>query len=148
MTCLIGLPVVVVVCLLVALTIPSIQQKAATTAARILSDKIGKEVSVGHFSVRPPFDVLLKDVFAGDGQGDTLAFVGRLDARLRLDELPDSVAVKALKMENLVIHTGNLIPVLKIDGGLGFRQIGSRKDSPDFRKRARYRRPRNIKKWA
>ena len=63
--CVALLPLVLLVGILAALTIPSVQQKAATTAARILSDKIGIEASVGHFSVRPPFDILLKDVFVG-----------------------------------------------------------------------------------
>lgn len=122
--CLIGVPVVIVVGILIALTIPSVQQKAATTAARILSDKIGIEASVGHFSVRPPFNILLENVFAGDGQGDTLAFVGRLDARLRIDALPDSVAVRHLGVDNLTAHTGDLIPSLKIDGKVGKLSAG------------------------
>lgn len=113
------LPLVLLAGILIALTIPSVQQMAATSAARILSDKIGIESSVGHFSVRPPFNVLLEDVFAGDGQGDTLAFVGLLDVRLRIDALPDSVAARHLEIENLTAHTGNLIPTLKIDGKLG-----------------------------
>lgn len=117
--CLFGVPVVIVICILIALTIPSVQQKAATAAARILSDKIGIEASVGHFSVRPPFNVLLENVFAGDGQGDTLAFVGSLDARLRIDALPDSVSVRHLEIDNLTIHTGSLIPSLEIDGNVG-----------------------------
>lgn len=122
--CLFGVPVVIVICILIALTIPSVQQKAATAAARILSDKIGIEASVGHFSVRPPFDILLENVFAGDGQGDTLAFVGRLDARLRIDALPDSVAVRHLGIDNLTVHTGSLIPSLKIDGKVGRLSAG------------------------
>lgn len=121
---LIFLPLVLLVVVLIALTIPSVQQKAATTAARILSDKIGIEASVGHFSVRPPFDVLLEDVFVGDGNADTLAFVECLDARLRIDALPDSVAVRHLEIENLTAHTGDLIPALKIDGKLGHLRAG------------------------
>lgn len=121
---LILLPLVLLAVILIALTIPSVQQKAATTAARILSDKIGIEASVGHFSVRPPFDVLLEDVFASDGQGDTLAFVGCLDVRLSIDALPDSVAVRHLEIENLTAHTGDLIPTLKIDGKLGRLKAG------------------------
>ncbi|MCQ2153734.1 MAG: BamA/TamA family outer membrane protein [Bacteroidales bacterium] len=101
------------------MTIPSVQQKAATAAARILSGKLGIEAGVGHVSVRPPFDILLKDVFAGDGRGDTLAYVGCLDLRLRLSSLPDSVAVKHLEINNLTAHTGDLIPSLRIDGGIG-----------------------------
>ena len=116
---LIALPIVLMVGILIALTIPSVQQKAAETAARILSEKTGIEASVGHFSIRPPFDILLKDVFAGEGQGDTLAFVGHLDARLRIDALPDSVAVSHLELNDLVAHTGDLIPALKIDGRVG-----------------------------
>ncbi len=118
------LPLLLLAVILIALTVPSVQQKAATAAARILSDKIGIEASVGHFSVRPPFDVLLEDVFAGYGQGDTLAFVGRLDARLRIDALPDSVAVRHLEIDNLTVHTGNLILELKIDGKLGHMKAG------------------------
>ncbi len=117
--CLIGVPVVLFLGILVALTIPSVQQKAATAAACILSDRIGIEASVGHFSVGPPFDVLLEDVFAGDGQGDTLVFVGCLDVRLRIDALLDSIEVKSLKIEDLVAHTGDLIPSLRIDGRIG-----------------------------
>lgn len=122
--CVVLLPLVLLVGILAALTIPSVQQKAATTAARILSDKIGIEASVGHFSVRPPFDILLKDVFAGDGQGDTLAFVGCLDLRLRIDALPDSIAVKHLEIDNLTAHTGDMIPSLTIDGNLGRLSAG------------------------
>ena len=121
---LILLPLVLLAGILIALTIPSVQQKAATTAAAILSDKIGIEASVGHFSVRPPFDVLLEDVFAGDGQGDTLAFVGLLDVRLRIDALPDSVAARHLEIENLTAHTGDMIPAVKIDGRLGRLSAG------------------------
>lgn len=117
--CLILLPLVVLAGILIALTIPSVQQKAATAAARILSEKTGIEASVRHFSVRPPFDVLLEDVFAGDGKGDTLAFVGCLDVRLRIDALPDSVAVRHLKLENVTAHTGELLPSIRIDGKIG-----------------------------
>lgn len=117
--CLIFLPLLLFAGLMIALTIPSVQQKAAMAAARILSEKTGIEVSVGHFSVRPPFDILLKDVFAGDGKGDTLAFVSCLDARLRIDALPDSIAVRSLKLDNLVAHTGDLIPSVRIDGRVG-----------------------------
>ncbi len=122
--CLILLPLLLLAGILFALTIPWVQQKAATAAARILSDKIGIEASVGHFSVRPPFDVLLEDVFVGDAQADTLAFIGRLDARLSIDALPDSVAVRHLEIENLTAHTGDLIPELKIDGKLGRMKAG------------------------
>ncbi|MDO5322036.1 MAG: translocation/assembly module TamB domain-containing protein [Bacteroidia bacterium] len=123
---LIGIPVVLVVGLLVALTIPSFQQRAARMAARILSDKMGIEASVGHFSVKAPFDVLLEDVFAGGGQGDTLVFAGRLDARLRIDALPDSIAVRHLGVEDLAAHTGDLIPAVKMDGRIGRLSAGVR----------------------
>ncbi len=116
---LILLPIVLLAGVLIALTIPSVQQKAAKTAARILSDKIGIETSVGHFSVGPPLDILLEDVFAGESPGDTLVFVGRMDVRLRINALPDSVAVRHLEIENLVAHTSDLIPSVKIDGYLG-----------------------------
>ena len=122
--CLILLPLVLIAGILIALTIPSVQQKAAAAAARIISEKTGIEASVGHFSVRPPFDVLLKDVFAGDGQGDTLAFVGLMDVRLRIDALPDSIAVRHLGIEDLTAHTGDLIPSLRIDGKVGRLSAG------------------------
>ena len=78
-----------------------------------------------HRSLRRTFfrqtfvDILLKDVFAGDGKGDTLFFVSCLDARLRIDALPDSIAVRSLKLDNLVAHTGDLIPSVRIDGMVG-----------------------------
>lgn len=122
--CIAGLPVILAVGLLVALTIPSVQQKVAQKAADILSDKIGIEASVGHFSVKAPFDILLEDVFAADGQGDTLAYVGCLDVRLRMDALPDSIAVRHLEIDNIVAHTDSLIPLLRIDGCVGRLSAG------------------------
>lgn len=124
--CLIILPITVVLGILVALTVPSVQEKAARLAADILSEKTGIEASVGHFSVRLPFDVLLEDVYAGDRNGDTLAFVGRLDARIRIDALPDSIAVKSLKINNLIAHSGDLVPSVKIDGRISRLSTGVR----------------------
>lgn len=122
--CLILVPVILVLAVMFALTIPSVQNRAAQAAARIISEKTGIEASVGHFSVRPPFDVLLKDVFAGDESGDTLAFVGLLDARIRIDALPDSIAVRSLKTKNVVAHTGGLISSVTIDGNIGSLSAG------------------------
>lgn len=121
--CLVFLPLVLLACVLILLTIPSVQQKVTCAAARMISDKTGIEVSVGHFSVRPPFNILLENVFAGDAQGDTLAYVGSLDMRLRIDALPDSLEVKTLEIENLVAHTANLIPSVKIDGRVGLLSV-------------------------
>lgn len=122
--CLIFVPVLLVIALMFALTIPSVQNKAAQTAARIISERTGIEASVGHFSVRPPFDVLLHDVFAGDSIGDTLAYIGTFDIRIRIDALPDSIAVKSLKTNDVVAHTGDLISSLKIDGNIGSLSAG------------------------
>ena len=129
LACVTGVPIILVVCVLATLSVPSIQQKAAQKAAEILSERTGIEASVGHFSIRSPFDVLLKDVFVGDDKGDTLAYVGCLDARLRLDALPDSIAVRTLKIENLVAHTGELIPSVGIDGNIGYLTAGLRPSS-------------------
>lgn len=122
--CLILVPILLVVAILMALSIPSVQNKAAQTAARMISERTGIEASVGHFSVRPPFDILLHDVFAGDSIGDTLAYIGTLDARIRIDALPDSIAVKSLKTNDVVAHTGDLISSLKIDGSIGALSAG------------------------
>lgn len=122
--CLVLVPVVLTVAILAALSIPSVQNKAAQTAARMISERTGVEASVGHFSVRPPFDILLHDVFAGDSIGDTLAYIGTLDARIRIDALPDSIAVKSLKTNNVVAHTGDFISSLKIDGNIGSLSAG------------------------
>lgn len=124
--CLIFVPVLLVIALIFALTIPSVQNKAAQTAARIISERTGIEASVGHFSVKPPFDVVLNDVFAGSDSGDTLFFIGDLDARIRIDALPDSIAVKSLKTNNMVAHTGNLISSVTIDGNIGSLSAGAR----------------------
>lgn len=122
--CLIGLPVLLLAAVLYALTIPSVQQKAVTEAARILSERTGMEVSVGHFSVRLPADILLGDVFVGDGQNDTLAFIGSMDARLDIKALPDSIAVNALDLQNVVAHSGDLVSSVKIDGRIGRLKAG------------------------
>lgn len=129
--CLIILPLVLFTGALAALSIPSVQQKAAATAARVLSEKTGIEASVGHFSVRPPLDILLEDVFASNGQGDTLVFLGLLDMRLGIDALPDSVSVRHLEMLNLTAHTGELIPSLEIDGKISRLEAGVKSLSLD-----------------
>ncbi|MCQ2185615.1 MAG: translocation/assembly module TamB domain-containing protein [Bacteroidales bacterium] len=127
---LIVLPIVLLAALLFALTIPSVQQKAVTEAARILSDKTGIEVAVGHFSVRPPCNILLGDVFVGGTKNDTLAFIGRMDARLEIKELPDSIAVNFLDLRDVVAHTGDLIPAVEIDGRIGRLAAGVKKINP------------------
>lgn len=121
---LILLPVLLFAGVLYALTFPSVQQKAVTKAAQILSEQTGIPVSVGHFSVRPPCNILLGDVFVGDGQNDTLAFIGCMDARLDITALPDTIAVEALGLERVVAHTGDLIPAVKIDARVGLLQTG------------------------
>lgn len=124
MACLIGIPIVLFAAILYAVTIPSVQQKAVTKAAQILSEQTGIEVSVGHFSVRPPFNLLLKDVFVAGEQNDTLAFVGCLDARLNIKTLPDSISVNSLLLSDVVAHSGDLISSLKIDGRIGKLEAG------------------------
>lgn len=122
--CIIAVPLVLFLAIAIALIIPSVQQKTVTKAAQILSDKTGVEVSVGHFSVRPPMNVLLKDVFVGGKQNDTLAFISCLDARLNIEALPDSIAVDHLCLSRAVAHTEDLIPSVKIDGRIGRLSAG------------------------
>lgn len=122
--CIVLVPVVILIAALGALAIPSVQQKAVQTAVRVISEKTGIDASVGHFSVGLPFNVLLSDVFVGDGQSDTLAFVGLLDARLDITALPDSVSVTALDLKDVVAHTGDLISSVKIDGRIGRLSAG------------------------
>lgn len=122
--CLIVIPVLIFGGVLIALTYPSVQQKAVTAAARILTEKTGIPVSVGKFSVGLPANVLLGDVFVGDAQNDTLAFIGCLDARIDISALPDSIAVNSLDLSGVVAHTGELIPSLRIDGRIGRLSAG------------------------
>lgn len=128
--CIIGIPVAILLCILGALTIPSVQQKAVTKAASILTQETGIPVSVGHFSVGLPLNVLLSDVFVGDGQNDTLAFVGCLDARLKVESLQDSLAVNSLDLHDVIAHTGDLIPTVKIDGRVGRLSAGVKAFNP------------------
>lgn len=115
---LIGTPVVLLLVTLILLTIPAVQQKVATMAARIVSARTGLDVQVGHFSVRAPFNILLEDLYVGRGPEDTVAYIGCMDAKLEFKELPDYIAVKSFDLTDVVAHTGDVIPSLKIDGNI------------------------------
>ena len=112
-------PIILFTAALVALAIPSVQQKTASLAAGILSDRTGMQCSVGHFSIRPPLDILIEDVYALSEEGDTLVCAGRIDARIKIRSIPDSIAVKSLSLKGVTAHTGDFIQGVRIDGKIG-----------------------------
>ncbi len=92
-----------------ALQFPPVQNGLADTAARMLSKAWGAEVSVGHVQFSFFDRITLSRVYLSDQQGDTLLYVGALEAglsggpwswvggQLAFDELSLSEACLALR---------------------------------------------------
>ena len=78
------LAVLMVVGVLVALRVPSVQTRLAHEAADMLTQKLGQTVTVGRVDVRPFSNVLLEGVRVQDRRGGELFSIGRADADISL----------------------------------------------------------------
>ncbi len=74
--------IALVVLLLVAVNLTPVQNWLASQAARILSDKLGTEVHVGHIRIDFRNRVLLQGLYVEDRAGDTLLAAGEAQIRI------------------------------------------------------------------
>jgi hypothetical protein len=75
---------VVVVGVLLALRVPSVQTRVAHEAASVLTRKLGQVVEIGNVDVRPFTHVLLQGIRVRDRRGGELFGVGQADADIQL----------------------------------------------------------------
>ena len=111
--------------------LPPVQRAAIDKASKWLSDETGMDIRVGRFSLGFPLDLNMGDVVALEGN-DTVAYVGNLDLSVELLPLFSSrVVVDKVGIYNAVMHTGQLIPSIRIDGRVG--QLTLNSDSIDLK---------------
>ncbi|MCW5897861.1 MAG: translocation/assembly module TamB [Flavobacteriales bacterium] len=93
-----GLLLLVVVCALLLL-VPAVQQVVAQRLAAIATERLGAEVRIGHFAVRPFLDVELGQVYIGDLRGDTLIALEELRVSgLRIHPRRELVQAASLRL--------------------------------------------------
>ncbi len=128
---LLATPLVVVTLLGILLYLPPVQRWAVRYAADYLSRQTGTEVAVGSVRLTFPLDVRLGDVRATQ-DGDTLLAVGSLLVDLDMSRvLAMSVGVDAVELANGIMHTGQTIPSVSIDGRIGTLHVDARNISLD-----------------
>lgn len=118
---LMAVPFVVFVSLLTLLYLPPIQNMAVDKVARMISESTGLDIQVGRIRLALPLGVRLKEVVVCDSmQTDTIVSLGELRAGVAVwPLLRGEVQVGNISMDRLQAHTGNLIPLVDIEGRVG-----------------------------
>ena len=96
---------VIALLLVVALLIqiPSVQRWITNKAVSSIEEKIGTEVSLGSISIKFPKNIVLKDIYLEDQQGDTLLYAGALEVDTDLWGLTrNEIQLNRIALENTV----------------------------------------------
>ncbi|UOR05763.1 translocation/assembly module TamB [Hymenobacter aerilatus] len=98
---LVGLVLLLVVGLLIALRIPTVQTRLVQRAATVLTEKLGQPVRIDRVDIRPFSRVLLEGVQVLDRRGNELFNIGRADADISLFSVfdPSHLHVGKLTLE-------------------------------------------------
>jgi hypothetical protein len=108
---LLALVLFLVLGLIVALQIPSVQDYAARKAAGYLQNKIGTEVRIAKFRTDWRHGVALEGVYLEDQKGDTLVAVGKLALGLDLWALTKSeINLSSLELTDGTVHIARTEP--------------------------------------
>ncbi|OON68173.1 hypothetical protein B0919_13490 [Hymenobacter sp. CRA2] len=100
-----------VVGLVVALQVPSVQDYAAHKAASYLQNKIGTEVRIDRFRTDWRHGVALDGVYLEDQKGDTLLSVGKLAVGIDLWALTKSqINVSNVELTDGTVHIARTLP--------------------------------------
>lgn len=107
----IGSLLVLVLLLVLALQLPSVQTYLTSQAAGYLEKKIKTRVEVGGVNVAFPKKVVLSDVYIEDQQKDTLLFSHRLAVDIdMLGLMNHSVAINGIELETFTGHVNRTLP--------------------------------------
>ncbi len=97
--------------LAILIQIPSFQNYAKVKALIYLEGKLKTKVTVGNLNIRFPNHILLEHVYFEDQHKDTLLYGARISVDIALFKLlKDTVAVKAVELENIQINIHRNLP--------------------------------------
>ena len=113
--------------------IPAVQTFAARQAASALSKKIDGEISIGSVYIAPFNTVILKEVTALGPEGDTIADVRRLSARLEGKSLfnPQELKVRHVALDEGQVNIRYLTPEQTNVGRLIAQLSGEKKEKKE-----------------
>lgn len=130
--CVILLPFLLFISAVLLLLIPSVQKKAVDTAAAIISDATGMEISISHLGLKLPLDIDLQDVLVKDADGGTILELDDARLSVNFESLKKQVIdIDALRLSGVTLDTRSLIRTVRIDGNIG--ELFASSDSTLFR---------------
>ena len=125
-TMIIAIPIVIFIILITLLYIPAVQRAVVRKACTEIGTRSGYKVEIGAIALT--FPLKLKATDYRMSRNDTIYFQGRhFDANISLLPLfAGKVEINYASLEELDIHTHNLLPELKIDGKVGYARLVAR----------------------
>ena len=122
----IAIPIVIFIILITLLYIPAVQRAVVRKACTEIGTRNGYKVEIGAIALT--FPLKLKATDYRMSRNDTIYFQGRhFDANISLLPLfAGKVEINYASLEQLDVHTHNLLPELKIDGKVGYARLVAR----------------------
>jgi hypothetical protein len=111
-------PVVLLALVYGLLWLPPVQRKITDAALEAVMKKTQNQLSIGKIDFRPFNRLQLQEVYAGDRQGDTLLYAGRVSAGFNLLGLLDNrLRITSVRLEDFVVQVQKDRP----DGDFNFQ---------------------------
>ena len=119
-------PILLFLLLAALLYCPPVQNWAVRQVARVASEQLGMDISVGHVNLEWPLDLGI-DHFLMVHNGDTIANVSHLSAGIGLRPLLSKrVVVKELELTDAQLNTNGFISDVQVSGRVGRLSARSR----------------------
>lgn len=126
-------PVALFLLLAALLYVPGVQNLLRRQAVQVASEATGLQVEVGRISLRFPLKLVVSDVMVlqpadslSVSSPDTLLKVSRLNVHVQAWPLVRGrVEVDNISLERAVVHSGSLIPGIRLEGTLGLFSLQS-----------------------
>lgn len=100
--------------------VPPVQNLIKNTAARIVSEKLGMDLSIGRIRLRFPARLTVDNTILITADGDTLARVGRFSAKVALAPLlHGQITVPRMEMEDAGANYRDTVSGMHLSGTLG-----------------------------
>ena len=82
----------------------NVQSMLARTAAGVLSNKLGTEVKIKTFYIRPDLRIHAEEVQINDKMHYPMLYVGKLDAKLSIRDLANELRVKRINVDDILVN--------------------------------------------
>ena len=82
----------------------NVQSMLARTAAGVFSNKLGTEVKIKTFYIRPDLRIHAEEVQINDKKQNPMIYLGKLDAKLSLRDLVEEMRVGSINVDDVLVY--------------------------------------------